>query len=518
MSHYKILDTARLITSERRSSLTDQVYRRLRQDIIEGRWAPDDLLLESELAEEFDVSKTPVREALRLLVQEEWARVIPSRGYVVRPARLADVSELYELLAMIGPPLAGQAARRANSHDALALAAHVQSQRDHLGNAQASLDAARLFHLAMAQLARNHRADVIVERLESEQRRVHYLLPEIEARAAAHAEIDAHQRIAAAIQAGDAAASERAMSEHVTEVAAAVMSSFATARIGKYIAGSLAESYAATSYFSSTEEVHMRFQSAGVGIDYTDTGSGEPVVLVHGFGGSAKAEWRDTGVHDRLTDDFRVIAYDARGHGASDKPHEPAEYGSELALDIVRLLDHLSIDRAHVVGYSMGAHTTMHLLTLHPERVITATLGGAAGRVGWSDEQFARIEQEAREIASGSARTMARRLWPLGEPAPTDEELDAMSARMFSGKDLAALAAARRSYAAQVVTAEQVAAIEVPVLGIVGGLDPYVAEFRNLSRIMPSLEVVELDGVNHGTARTDRRFVSAIRQHLLRGS
>src|SRR6476469_4469889 len=83
------------------------------------------------------------------------------------------------------------------------------------------------------------------------------------------------------------------------------------------------------------------FNSNGVQIRYVDQGSGEPVVLVHGYTGNIERGWIDTGVFANLSKDHRVIAFDARGHGKSGKPHDPKAYGNEMAQDIGRLMDHL---------------------------------------------------------------------------------------------------------------------------------------------------------------------------------
>lgn len=108
------------------------------------------------------------------------------------------------------------------------------------------------------------------------------------------------------------------------------------------------------------------FDSAGVRIRYVEEGRGEPVVLVHGYTSDIEGQWIETGVSPALSRHHRVIAFDARGHGKSGKPHDPRAYGPEMARDVVRLLDHLGIAKAHVVGYSMGAHIVAQLLTLHP--------------------------------------------------------------------------------------------------------------------------------------------------------
>ena len=78
------------------------------------------------------------------------------------------------------------------------------------------------------------------------------------------------------------------------------------------------------------------------------------MVLVHGFTANIQVQWGVPGVITKLEPDYKVIALDNRGHGKSDKPHDPKLYGPESVNDVVRLLDHLKIEKAHIVGYSMG--------------------------------------------------------------------------------------------------------------------------------------------------------------------
>jgi pimeloyl-ACP methyl ester carboxylesterase len=91
-----------------------------------------------------------------------------------------------------------------------------------------------------------------------------------------------------------------------------------------------------------------------VRIRFVEEGAGEPVVLLHGFAGSLTNAWRGTGVLADLSKDHRVVAMDLRGHGRSGKPHSADAYGDEMVQDVVRLMDHLKMPRAHVVGYSLG--------------------------------------------------------------------------------------------------------------------------------------------------------------------
>ena len=115
------------------------------------------------------------------------------------------------------------------------------------------------------------------------------------------------------------------------------------------------------------------FVSDGVRIHYVVQGSGEPVVLVHGFTGSIN-EWVDSGVLPNLARDYRVIALDLRGHGQSEKPRDVSAYGERMALDVIALMDHLGVAKAHVVGYSQGARIVGFLLATHGNRFVTAVL------------------------------------------------------------------------------------------------------------------------------------------------
>jgi pimeloyl-ACP methyl ester carboxylesterase len=130
------------------------------------------------------------------------------------------------------------------------------------------------------------------------------------------------------------------------------------------------------------------FDSNGVKIRYVEEGQGEPVLLIHGFTADLERQWVSPGLFAILAKSYRTIAYDNRGHGKSGKPHDPMQYGSEMVKDAVRLLDHLEVKRAHVIGYSMGASIVNKLLVAHPDRLLSATLGGNAGKLDGADFTF----------------------------------------------------------------------------------------------------------------------------------
>src|SRR5262245_62745320 len=125
------------------------------------------------------------------------------------------------------------------------------------------------------------------------------------------------------------------------------------------------------------------FQSDGVRIAYWDEGEGNPILLIHGFASNVATNWIDPGWGRTLTESGRrVIALDNRGHGQSEKLYDPERYGAPtMAEDARRLLDHLNIARADVMGYSMGARISAFLALAHPERVRSATFAGLGGNM-----------------------------------------------------------------------------------------------------------------------------------------
>lgn len=262
------------------------------------------------------------------------------------------------------------------------------------------------------------------------------------------------------------------------------------------------------------DDTNSHFDSAGVPIRYIVRGAGEAVVLVHSYTGCIEDAWIETRVLPRLAAHYRVIAFDARGHGLSGKPHDPRAYGREMGFDAVRLMDHLGIDKAHIAGYSMGAHIVAQLATLRPQRFLTMILGGACGRRNWTADDAARAEAEAAEMEQGLLRTQILRLWADKGPVPDEAAIRRMSAERLAGQDVLALAAVRRATHDQAITDAALAALEIPVLGVVGGADPYVEDFRAAVRIMRKMELVVIDGASHVSAPGRPEFIRAIETFL----
>lgn len=199
----------------------------------------------------------------------------------------------------------------------------------------------------------------------------------------------------------------------------------------------------------------------GVKIHYVVQGAGEPVLLIHGLYSSANINWQLTGVFGELAKDHRVIALDLPGHGRSDKPEDEAAYGLAIIDDVVALLDHLQVKKAHVAGYSLGGMITVKLLALHPERVKSGLIGG----MGW--------------FRQGSP------LQEFWQRIPNRDKQYVPSAFLQKVGQFA-------------VSAEELKKIAVPAEVLVGDRDPvkqlYVAALR---RGRPDWPVVEIQGAGH---------------------
>ena len=262
------------------------------------------------------------------------------------------------------------------------------------------------------------------------------------------------------------------------------------------------------------------FRSDGVTLRYLVEGEGEPVLLIHGLGASVHVQWGASGVMQALAQDHRVIAYDNRGHGRSGKPHDSDHYGEETVEDAVRLLDHLQIPRAHIVGYSMGALITNKLLVEHPERFLSATLGGA----GWlksNDERAVFMKEviESLEQRKGILPLLVR-LTPPGRPQPTADQFRVRLGNQIFGllNDQRAIAAAARGMSELAVTEDELRANRVPTLALIGGADPLKVMVDELAHVMPNLTVTVIEEADHLRAPGRPEFVRELKSFLARNA
>jgi pimeloyl-ACP methyl ester carboxylesterase len=260
------------------------------------------------------------------------------------------------------------------------------------------------------------------------------------------------------------------------------------------------------------------FDANGVRIRYVDAGTGPVVVLVHGFTGDIERSWVNTGLLADLSRDHRVLALDLRGHGHSDKPHDPRAY-DELAIDVIRLLDHLQIEKSHVVGYSLGGIIVAKLLTTHPARFSSAVLGSAAYRRSRGERADQATEEAAREIEAGIYRALIVSTAPTDEPPPSEDAIRARSREIAASVDVRAHAALMRARRALLVSDAEIAAVRVPTLAVVGSADPALPRVQAMRKRWPGLQVEIVPGAAHPTVHErglPRRpeFTRAIRRHI----
>jgi pimeloyl-ACP methyl ester carboxylesterase len=245
------------------------------------------------------------------------------------------------------------------------------------------------------------------------------------------------------------------------------------------------------------------FTSDGASLSYFDEGEGTPILLLHGFASNAATNWRNPGWVETLTaSGRRVLALDNRGHGSSQKLYEPERYGAPaMAEDARRLLDHLGIVRADVMGYSMGARIAAFLVLKHPQRVRSVIFAGLG------------INMVRGMVGSGP---IAKAL-----EAPSIDDVANDTARSFrafaeaTGSDLAALAACLRG-PREKVTPEQLAGIRIPTLIAVGMEDVIAGSGAELAALIPGAELLTIEGRDHMKAVGDARFKQGVLDFLTR--
>ena len=245
------------------------------------------------------------------------------------------------------------------------------------------------------------------------------------------------------------------------------------------------------------------FDNGAVEIAYLDEGEGDPILLVHGFASTKNVNWvYPTWVSELRKNGRRVIALDNRGHGESGKLYDPAEYSIPMmASDVVALMDHLSIARADVMGYSLGARMTAWLGLTQPERLRSAILGGIG---------MAMVD------GGGPGENVAAAL-----EAPSLDEVSDPVGRTFRAfadqtrSDRRALAACLRG-SRGLMSRGEVAGIAVPVLIAVGTMDEVAGSAHGLGALIPAAQVLDIPNRDHMRAVGDKVYKTGVVDFLSR--
>ena len=242
--------------------------------------------------------------------------------------------------------------------------------------------------------------------------------------------------------------------------------------------------------------------SDGVKIHYETYGEGAPIVLVHGFAASIKLNWTGTGWVDTLQPVRRVVALDCRGHGPSDKPHDPAAYDSEkMRQDVLNLMDYLGIEKADLFGYSMGSFISAGLLAYHGERFTSVVLGGTG------DVTKGLPVDTGRSIAAALA---------ADDPSTVTDPVG-LGFRAFAesdpNNDLKALAACSGNPAPP-IDASAFARVDIPVLIVKGANDATTEDADPTAAVIPGAKLVLIPDTDHLTVVPDQRFKDAVLDFL----
>jgi pimeloyl-ACP methyl ester carboxylesterase len=243
------------------------------------------------------------------------------------------------------------------------------------------------------------------------------------------------------------------------------------------------------------------FRHDAVEIAYLDEGEGEPVMLVHGFASNKEVNWVQTSWMTTLTRaGRRAIALDNRGHGQSTKFYDPADYRmAKMADDVRALLDHLDLQRADVMGYSMGARITAFLALQHRARVRSAVLGGLGIKLvegpGLPDSIAEALEAPSLAQVTDPAGYMFRAFAELTK------------------SDLRALAACIRG-SRESLSREQIASIDVPALVAVGTKDSIAGSAHALAALLQRGQTLDIPDRDHMLATGDKVFKTGVLEFL----
>jgi pimeloyl-ACP methyl ester carboxylesterase len=240
-----------------------------------------------------------------------------------------------------------------------------------------------------------------------------------------------------------------------------------------------------------------QFEHAGFTLAYDDIGSGDPIVLFHGFASNRAENWRRVGWYGVLERKrMRLLALDIRGHGESAKPHNAEAYKSEaLVSDIIALMDHAGVRRAHVMGYSMGARVALATALAHPDRVDHLIAGGIGDKL---------FEPRPPGYPMRDAM-LAENIDSISEPL-------LRSFRQFAdeqGEDRKALAACTDGLDFH-FTRDTLSRIRAPALIVAGARDALAGSAQGLAEAIPGARAVTLPGCDHFSAIPHALFKASV--------
>ncbi|MEY4634899.1 MAG: hypothetical protein RJA55_697 [Acidobacteriota bacterium] len=249
----------------------------------------------------------------------------------------------------------------------------------------------------------------------------------------------------------------------------------------------------------------QQFTAEGVTLRYREAGAGDAVVLIHGYSAALESM---LGIAKALPQTYRMVALDARGFGRSTKLAEPARFGQQMVDDVIRLMDHLKIPRAHVIGHSMGALIAANVAARYPDRVSTATL--VAGPLYADAATFSR--ESAQWVADLEGGTGLANFMQWLFPAMKPEMAGMVNAQAMRGNDLGSLVGVMKSLPAMAVNGLPKGGNKALLVAGTGDpLHPLSVAFAKQS---PGARLIEIPGGDHVGVITNAAAVTAMRAHL----
>lgn len=248
-------------------------------------------------------------------------------------------------------------------------------------------------------------------------------------------------------------------------------------------------------------------------IYYTEKGKGEPVILIHGVLVNSDLNWRLPNVSQRLSKHYRVISIDLRGHGFSSKPYGKENYGMKLVKDIIDIMNELRIEKAHIVGYSLGGFISLKLATTYPDRAYSIIIGGA----GWeksTPENLQKLNMITTAMRTNEDCTPLLEL--VGMKKQGFQRIAIWVANKYYQKtnDLKCIADLLDSTTELEVSEDSLKKCSLPILIIAGTRDPMCKNAEALAKTLPNGKLTWIKNGTHMSTLFNNEFYEAIIKHL----